>query len=380
MVQSRVGLSGLLRGILVFALAIIALAGVDRAHAQAIMETTVPCDGGPVLAGGGRAIYNTADFDSYQIDLAAMTCEFVVDEEAWETFSADVVGVGIGETGNGSGIAETGFHNLRVAQTLLLEHSYNCYAPMTDFDEGSANGGTCRFGVRFESSSSTEVRSLVQFRDKTTNELYAEFEAVNSVVPGPAGNRQEVTIPAGVKFYTPVIPPEVTGVGFLQNGTSATSAAPGSSFSLSVMFDQAMDTSSEPTLQFYDGLEGSGSELDLTAWRTGGEWFSGDTLYSATFTVPDPLSASAAIRSVTVSGIDDTDDVALVDHTENVSFTILQNILPNVSVDPLVTTDTTPPLAMVDLAPARRRMRSRMKIQLLLKLYQKAFIKIARSW
>ncbi|MEP1145011.1 MAG: choice-of-anchor D domain-containing protein [Henriciella sp.] len=333
MVQSRVGLSGLLRGILVFALAIIALAGVNTAQAQSVETETISCSGGPSLAGTG----GSGDFGAFIVDLSARTCAHDPSKFTDDVLAADRVHIGHG----GSWGSTPGLFPMRITQKLFRpdEHTYSCTPPTIDLLADESTDGLCYFSV--DSSLSEEVGALVQLRDKTTGLLHAEFEAVIEVVPGATGNRTEVTIPDGVTFYTYLPVPEVTELGFL----GATSAQPGENFSLSVMFDQAMDATSAPTLQFYDGVDGEGSAIDLSAWRTGGNWFSNDTLYSASFTAPDPLTASAAIRSVIVSDIDSATDLALVDHTENISFTVLQNILPNVSVDPLLTTDTTPPLS-----------------------------------
>lgn len=335
MVHSRVGLSGLLRGVLVLALAIAALASVNRAYAQNRVATVVSCGNVPVTLPDGF------DTQSFSIDLVGQTCTYLPFGGAADANNRDEVRVGMGHVNDPS---ITGFEPLRVIQGQQVEHQYSCSSSETDFHYQGALADGCYFELDFPSVSATEVSTNIEVRDKITNELHAEFTALTKIVTKPGGAEQEVTVPGGVTFYNDEIPPEVIGVGFVSGNAAVSSADPGDSFIFSIEFDEDMDTSSAPIFNFYDAIGGTGSEVDLSAWFISGEWQGANT-YNTSYTSPDPLSISAPIRSVIVSGVDSADGVALLAQVENVTFTVLQNILPNVSVDALVTTDTTPPLS-----------------------------------
>ncbi len=129
-------------------------------------------------------------------------------------------------------------------------------------------------------------------------------------------------------------PPTVSSVVFQDSsGTSASSADPGDSFRVVVTFSEAMDTTSPPSLAFYDATGGTGNSIDLSAWAQTGSngWSSSDTVYTFNFTAPSTLAASVAIRSTTVSSIDDAAGNALSDHTENDTFDVNENTAPTVS-------------------------------------------------
>ncbi len=127
--------------------------------------------------------------------------------------------------------------------------------------------------------------------------------------------------------------PTVSSVAFQDSSGSITSADPGDSFTVVVTFSETMDTTSPPSLAFYDATDGSGNSIDLSSWaQTGSDgWSSSDTVYTFNFTVPSTLATSVAVRSTTVSGIDDVNGNALSDHTENDTFDVNENTAPTVS-------------------------------------------------
>ncbi len=146
-----------------------------------------------------------------------------------------------------------------------------------------------------------------------------------------AGNSSSVWTTYAVTADTTA--PTVSSVAFQDSSGSITSADPGDSFTVVVTFSETMDTTSPPSLAFYDATDGSGNSIDLSSWaQTGSDgWSSSDTVYTFNFTVPSTLATSVAVRSTTVSGIDDVNGNALSDHTENDTFDVNENTAPTVS-------------------------------------------------